>query len=662
MINQGVQASRVVWLLLALLGCYLLGWLYPTLWWASNSLAFIPPLASIVLLLIVVAVLIDKWSIQKGCLSLMRGFVQLPYPAVLLFNLIVSGLAGYMFLINPIVIDGLGDVLRFEGSFSGPDGEFKQSYLNTLLSWNILDFQNGERTVLNLAHFMSAIFEVDPRRAFEWLSAGSGALFVFFVLSFARIYSSDARVSLSILLMGLLAPVCWMFFGHMEIYAPTIVLVFAYVALLLLFFNKPSAGKLLLLLVLLYLCIRFHTVNYLLVPTFVMATMKFFYRDDSAVLARLNWKNTVYGLFVPVALAGSWLYFFKFEDYKDPRLLAPLKEQIFLPMLSPMAPLDRYNLFSTAHLFDTAVYLLLLSAAAFFVVLAAALCCFRLVRWNELKVLSLGSTLILYLVFYFVLNPLLGMPLDIDLYSIHAPLLILFAVVLLEQLSAMEELDTKGVARNLLKGVMVLSLFTLPLLYVQQDEQASAQKFKHLGIRTFQTYWMGADRPILLGMLANNNSQQQFAAYVESVLPKIEPWLHPSQDLVYVDLLVQVGYIYRYSYNRLDLAYDYHRKALPYDEGDLKNRLALMELSFLRGEYDEAYQHSEYLVAMKHPNLQKALRISMHCAVMAGHYESARLRAESYHELWPTDQFIEQVLRKLDKGHYEELRRAFNPR
>ena len=254
--------ARLVILGLVFVGFHLAGWLFPDTWWGAHSLAFIPLTWSCLFAALLIAILLFAEHIPIGKLSLTdaRRFRKLA--GGLLLPILMASAMGFAFYRFPLAMDAFGDAIRFEQYFRGPHAEFNPESMRAILDWNIFHARNGERTVLNAMHFLSAQSGRPPREMFRLMTAICGGMYALLALWFVRAYGGLFLQKMVNLCLLLLAPFLWIFFGHMEIYAPAILLATAYGVALLLFLNKPSALWLPGLLLLLYLSIKAHTVNY----------------------------------------------------------------------------------------------------------------------------------------------------------------------------------------------------------------------------------------------------------------------------------------------------------------------------------------------------------------------------------------------------------------
>ena len=167
-------------------------------------------------------------------------------------------------------------------------------------------------------------------------------------------------------------------------------------------------------------------------------------------------------IYIPICFVGAFLYFFVFQDYKDPRLLQDFRDidRLFLPLLSPAPPLDRYNLFSINHIFDYFNIMMLWSPPALFLLVIIGLFYRKQINWKTPQIVITGLTFLLFTTFLFMINPLFSMPMDWDLFSLPAPILLIFVLALLK------DVQPTNLAGKILPGCLALAILSLPTFIV----------------------------------------------------------------------------------------------------------------------------------------------------------------------------------------------------
>jgi hypothetical protein len=390
----------------------------------------------------------------------------------------------------------------------------------------------------------------------------------------------------------------------------------------------------------------------------VLSVIWFFNRNNKGLAKFLNWKILCFALLLPVALTGFYLYFFVFQDHIDLRVTAPLNEQLFLTLFSPPAPLDRYNMLSFAHIFDFFNMFLMLSSASFFIIIVILLFYRKAIDWNHPTVLIWGITLILYLGFFFVFNPLLGMPLDMDLFSLTGPVLILFSITLLTNIQDLN--NFKLLFMPLFRGVIILSFFTIPLILVNANTAFVAQKLTSFGVRTFSNYWMGGVRPMWVSMAVYANDREEFEQHVSQLLERIKEDVTDKNDIEYAELLRRIAQQYSEGFKQNTVALEYLKQSYFYDVGNKKTAMSLLEGYFKSGDFAKSYEISQHLIAIRHPSYAAALKISVHTALMNENYQAAINHSDEYLRLKAKDTFIQSVNTRLKSGiNLKEIKNAF---
>ena len=636
-------------ILISFLAVYVLGWLFPDTWWATHSLAFLPPLLS--LSFVSIALALGIWWRQLPVEQFARSVFSLPERWLGVLAVLTAAISAWLAGAFPITVDLVGDALRFEYFFKA-DAEFHPRFLEALLDWSLLYWQNGERTVLNGMHYLSHSYQITPREAFNLMGKACLFLMVFSSALFVIYLKQAAIKKLIILLLLLLPGYLWMFFGHFEIYAPAVVIFSLYCMVLWHFTEKPSGVRLFWLFLLTYLSIRIHTGHTLLLVVTLLAG-QWFLLNHAFSRWLVTWRGIFSAVLLPITIAGFALYFLVFEDHVDPRQMAPLKEQLFLPLFSPPAPLDGYNLLSPAHLFDLLSHPLMLSSAALFVLLNGLLIFRDFIKAASVRIVLYATTLMLYLMFFSMMNPLLGLPLDIDLFSITAPGLIFLAAAIVVQL------EDRQALRQLTVGVFALSLFSLLPVISNAKKEWAEEKMLSLAVRTYNTYWMGGMAPVLAVFPSYSQNEQQLDQFLTSFNQRIEGNIHPHLDVEYAELLKRSAVQYQEFGNQPKADVLWH-KAHKHDANDPQITFNLMNSYFRQQQYQQAYALSQQLIMLDYPNRQQALRAAIHCALMIDSRVKAGQHLRAYTSGWPEDEFMMRVHQQYQQGvTTEELKNAF---
>ena len=637
-----MKAPRLILALSGLwLGFYLLGWADSDAWWGTHFLAFNSPGFSGILFLGAVALVfvgaMGKWPTQK---------VQIPMPnwAWALLAAMVLGVACYQF---PAPADFYGDSPKYHKSMAkalDPEHPIYNAHPEALVfSPQIFHPKNGERTVLNA--FLWLTSDGDYRTAVRQWNAAWGALFafvwIFFLFSLVR--APAWRITLG--LAGLTAP--WViFFGeHLEVYASSMTVTTAFAGTLAMAFRSSNRLWGYLLFPLWLLAIKMHVAAFLLAPVLGLAAAMKFWPDPKENRYRARW--TLIWVMVPLFLAGAAIYFFVFGDHNDERFLGDgvtATERLFLPLFAPEAPLDRYSLFHPNHFFDFFNQAFLWSAPALLILAGGALTHWKKLPWNRPELVLVGLSLLIYTLFFFVLNPLLSMPVDWDLLSLPAPFLLLYAALLVD---AWPEGKSRQV---LLGGAAGTALLGLAFFGVHFDARKLGFRLEQTGKHVFKTYWIRSGGDITTGWQLMNNEAEIYAKRAPDLVKELEPWATMGKDEEYAYLLHFLGKYHRTRSRNLSEALYFHRLATQYDPPNGNYWIGLMETQFLQQDFSSAYQSSLQLVHLGHPNAPQAHMMALNCALEAELFPEALQQVEAYLKLKPNDQSVQGLRIQLQSG------------
>ena len=446
------------------------------------------------------------------------------------------------------------------------------------------------------------------------------------------------------------------FCGHIEINAPVYLFNLLWMIAALIYLRTQNVFLLWTLIPLLLICMKLHPVALLFTPACLLLFINHYLGCKNWGQQWFVWKRIILFPLFPIYIAGAIAYFFVFKDYNDPRHLqftAMEYDRLFLPLVSPEPPLDKYNMLSFNHCFDYFGVLLIWSPVAFFILVVIALCDRKKIQWNTPSVIITGISLILFASLFFVTNPLLSMQMDWDLFSFPAPLFLIFTVVLVEQL------QHTSLHRKLIGGCLALSLLSIPAFVVHASKPMMSQHLESIGVRIFKTYYEWSTRTFTYA-LSLDTDKSSFLTRKRNLLEKLEPHAPPGKDYEYARLLIAAGQYELRNEKNYKAALEYFEKAYFYYPNEKDNLLKLMETHFRRGNFAKAYQYGSKLVELKHPNEQKALRIVIHCALEAERYTEALNHTKEYLKYWPKDEIINHIHQRLVNGaNLHELKSLF---
>lgn len=630
---------------LAFLGFYLMGVLDPNNWWGTHFIAFLPtPWKYGLLALSTIFVGLSFSSFGEKLGNMFDFFSKLPaivaIPAIGLFMAV-------MFYFFPIFHDYYGDAFEYEGLLNSQIASISEFSLNPLFSLDLSPHM-GRVSMASLVNVLSYVFKLNYHEVFVWMDIVCGSLFVLLWLRFIyqKIKSNTWKIILG--MAGLSAPFMQIFFGHVEMYAPSILLLEIWVMLLISFIEKKQQWKLYVLFPLMIIGIKLHPTFLLLLPVWLMIFIA--HIRPSAQLSKklFTWKGLATFILAPVFAMGLILYFFILGDHKDPRTLQGAQdfERLFLPLVSPEPPLDRYNMQSFNHIFDFFNIILHWSPIAL-IVLTTILIGFRKkVNWEKPEILVLSLLLILYTLFLFAVNPLLSMQIDWDLFMIPAPLLLIFVALLVKE---MEEEIT--IAHKIIPIALGIATLTIPFFAVNAMANPYSQRLESLSIRIFKTYNIWADKYLEYAVKLTS-SGEEYITRKQAVIDELKPYAIIGNDLHYAQMIAFNGLFYLHSGNaeNTEKARACFQEAYYYYPSLKSNILNLLQANFKVGKFQEAYMNATELVNLKYPDTRKSRRMAIHCALEAQLYEEASHHSEIYLEIFPQDSVIAKINRGLESG------------
>ena len=618
---------------LSLWSCYLIAALFPESMWGLHHVAFLGSGFKFVYLSI-------------SFVLIMLGMVPLTIPKIqwewnvpsMLTASFVMGVIYYSF---PFYATLTGDAELFNSKLGVRTTEYQPLYLEKLLSLNILHPKTGNTTVLSGIRLISYSMDISHREAYRLVGAVSGMLYVFIWLRFVQKLKLTNASLLIASGLGLLMPFTQFFFGYEEIYAPAYPLLLAFLFIHIGSLQNQNNRLLVLQFVLLILCMKIHSVFVLLAPSFLLSVLYAY--DGNRHL--FTWQKMALVMLLPITVAGILVYFFVTKSYNDPRFVGPdvnIYERLFLPILSPKAPLDRYNMFSWNHLVDYCSIVFQWFGPVLFLVLSALIVLRKRIDWNRPEMLTVGLSGCLFLIIFFAYNPLMSMPLDYDLFSLPAPVFLVFGLLLFSQLK------NSPVSKTIGFSSLALGLLVIPIFQVNATKTPLSYRSESVGIHVFKTYWIRSAGDIGSAIqLLESNDSMTVQRYV-SAIKELEPYANKGNDAEYANLIWQLAKHFRVKAKDYAKALEYHTTVLDYDSSLAANYIGLMECNYMLQRYDEAHYFSKKLIEFNYPSEEKALRIAIECASLAGNQSDLAQHCRQFLSKWD-DKTIEEVYLRLSE-------------
>ncbi len=631
---------------------YALGYFFPERWWGCHSLAFLPPIVAIAFVAIAAYLIWFFKPSQALYETNVKSKIRPGFRAVL-----IGAITVFVCYQLPMVANFYGDAPNFVNDLSNLHIQSGVDHWRLFLDPNIFNAKIGERTVLNGAVVLSQLLGTTPLIAFRIFMALIGGVYVGSSVYFAYNYFEKRMWSLSASILLCLTPFALLFFGYIEIYAPAILFISLFLMCVLSYLKHKTVRLLLLTLACYILAGKFHfACTLLLMPCLTGIIAYHFIRSNEKWMKRINWKNTTVFVLIPMLLIVIYIYVGVLGDHVDPRWLEkdlPVFERLFLPFFSPESPLDRYNLLSANHIGDFFNEMLLWSGAGVFSLILAFSVLRKFVDWNRIEIVLLGVTLICFAGFFFMVNPLLGMPVDWDLLSLPAPVLLLFIIAI------WKHLESKNLGHELLGPIAGIALLGVSFIPVHWSENSLSHRFESVGVHTLKTYWITGAADVELA-LSLEKDEKKYEARLVKIIDEVEKISVEGNDPEHARLLRLLGNHYLLTENNPEKALDVFEEAYSFASDDMEIASGLMNAYFLTGNYQGAFSGAQLLLKNGYPTHQDALMACIHMSFAVNNVEALKAYAEGYQKAYPGDQKVVQLLEGLAaEDALETLKKRF---
>lgn len=619
---------------------YLFGYLFPELWWSTHFIKFLSPFQIVGLILLLCVTIYFNSGISKKLYKFELNSIT-----------ITSISIGYMLLVIcfPMVIDYYGDAYKMIPFLEKTPQQIPEQAHDYFFDFSLNPWA-GQNTIYAIVTYIAYYLQVTYKTAYYILNTIFSGLFVFTWLFFiTRQLNKNHTWQFILTLTGLTAPFMLNFFGHFEVYAAILFFTLLWFVLAFQYTETLQKKYLIWLLLILLVCIKLHAISLLLFPSYFILLLRHFKGIFLRPVTIIKY------IIAPIFLIGILLYFFYFKDHNDNRALNTVAmefDHIFLPLISPDAPLDKYNMFSINHIFDYFSELLFWSPLALALLISFLFLYKSHINFNHPKLIISGLALLLYTCLFFAINPLLGMPMDWDLFAIPAPILLIFL------LSICTQLKTKTIPKSFVLLTIILTILSLPVFIIHTSEDALSKRLESLAERTYHSYYEWTDT---INERAINMGDQTYN-YLERMplfIKKLEPYAQKGIDFEYGKLLRRQGRFYLRETREYEKAIIYFQQSNEYYFSQ-NNHLLTLEAYFQMEAYDKAYATSKILIHNEYPSLQNAYKISIHCGLEAKLYNEVLLMCNIYLQQWPEDQTVVEVQKRLlNNDRVDELKKLF---
>ncbi len=637
--TPGNNAFDVLKWALPFLGLFVLGWLLPESMWGIHFSSLLPAAQQWVFVLAFVIVFFLPWVLRVTP----RPFTTGNRVMLLIWPVTGALIMGGMMVMFPLVSDAYGDAFFLKPGTEKVVTEMTDMQWSYLLSFDLLDPKVGGKTMMGLVSFVSWIFGISGAAAYQLVDLVSGMLFVFLWSRLVVLVTDNSLWRWILVLAGCLAPFTFMFYGHIENYSLAVALMMGYLLEAWLFFGHGRTKYLVLLWVLALLGIKLHVTGFLLVPLTLVAMMIGFRDRLSDWLKIGSLRDLFRKLLLPASVLGLVVYFLKVSASGSKRSYTEdtLEDVLFIPFSSSEpAPLDRYNLLSGAHLSDYLNLILTWSAAILLLLVLIVVLERKRIQWGRPVVLFALFAAFVYMSVFFVLNPLLGMSLDWDLFALPAPFFLFLGLVLFS------EVHEKPILHYAWGPVLALVMTGIPVLLVHSDRTLLANRLELVGKWHFKTYWISGSYPLRESVMLQPEDEQETARL--RIFDELKPFAVEGNDIEFAELACELSeyYVEKDSVK----AGEFLTQAAVYKNDHWKLPYNYVRYYFASGNAAAARHWINPMLSMGYPDERTTLGLAVDVNIAARDTSGALHFGEAYLNQWPDDEDVVYKMELLNSG------------
>lgn len=554
------------------------------------------------------------------------GKSQRGISATAFFGALVYGIIVWTF---PVAADIYGDSYKYEPVVNRIISDSSDSW-NLLLNLS-LDAWAGQNTYRALVQLVSYYLQVDGSASFRILGCLFAVLFSFVWIRFVLSEIENQFLRLTLIVIGLFSPYTLVFFGRLEVYSLPIFtnLIWAIVIVKVARKEQIRPLHLLVLFSVFLINLKAHPIGLLTLPASTLIAF-----SGSRILRNLSAQRSIALITIPVFIVGILVYFFILEDHIDDRSLSTTAMQydhLFLPLVSPSPPLDNYNLFSFNHIIDFANLLLLCSPGLF--VLFSVSLRFKSLQFQHTALLS---TILLYAALLFVINPLLTMPIDWDLYTSIVPLALVFVCTV--QIPKPQFVPRFALAFT----VLMMSFFP-----IHQSTASTSKRLLSITKHVYGTYYAWTGILTKKAMKLHSWSDPEYITLYEEHIERLSQASINGVNDQLAEVIKEFGKWYLREKNQPVKAERQFREALVVDPMCWNAQLLLTEALYEQQRFEEAYQSAASLKRFgRDDQRKKVLLMMIDCARQANLREQALLSAKELYQFQRTSEHL-QILEDL---------------
>lgn len=547
----------------------------------------------------------------------------------------------------PIPEDYFGDAVFVKPAIDFEIPEWDDRLAEGFTDIRIFYTKNGLRTFYELNNYFTWLLGLNGTIVARIFQSVFSFFFVGLWLGICRMLFHASRGWFWLFaVVGVTSPLLGCFMGHYEYYFLTYTAMLGWFYLLTLYFFKEKKWVLFILPIAFVLLLLTHITCWLLSPTLVLPYLLLGQKKFGPI-SKLTSKKGMWALFGGTFLMGLCIaYFGIYENYNGPRQYSmdEFENSLFLPLYTDEpAPLDRYNLFSFSHFLDYFNLTLMWAGGVTLLWILVFLIKADGVDNQETFYRLMILQTVIYLVAFFMFNPLLSAMLDWDLF-------VLPALVFLPAVMIGIRVDRSNFRPAHFAGPIIgLSLLGASFFPVHASNDKLAQRYNVICIQHFKTYWHGCSTCLRgsVEMMTDNSADEKKAML--NIINELHPYAIQGHDLEYSGLLHHLGLLHKRT-GETDRAYGWFTEAHSYSQDYGSNLFQLSVVCFELGRYDEAFNYVTRLVELNYEPVQRSIRMAIHISLAAKEYQAAANYSVMYLNRWPDDADIQEVEYRLRNG------------
>lgn len=556
----------------------------------------------------------------------------------------------------------------------------------------------GRNSVKSIIQLTSYITSLTIRESFILLDAICGGLFISVFNYYINKEIRNSTWKTILKLIGFSSPILLVFFGHIETYAIVFLLFFCLSILAIKIKNKPKYWAIFIPIFL--LAIKIHTLTVLILPSILFQYIN---------LKNTSIKRVFFYSYILLLGLGALLYFFVFEGQHTPRRLTNFEDidRLFLPLYSPEAPLDNYNIFSWNHILDFLNIIIFWSPSLILFFLLLFNNDKSKINLNDSKISASLLSFLIYGTFLFCINPLFSLPMDWDLFMMPVPFLFVFLV------QVVKNIEHEKSSHHPYRTILAFTFLSIPTFFVYTNQNASSQRIESVGKHIFKTYYEHASTYILYALnLKKPQTLDEYLDRKENIINELEPFTNQLNDWQYTDLLIDQGLTILNSKNNIKEARYFLAEAAYFSKikptyskvlnqlnrqlqrsnhcftandslksAELKllanqsfetenttggieylNRaqliypvsgdthLQLLIQNFKLQQFNTAYNEALTLIQLEYPSTERAYKIAIHTSLEAEKYSKTKALCEYYIKEFGQNQTVKTVLERINRN------------